>query len=75
MFDSIPNLSYQSGIKRKQLIIRGEILSFCILKDDLYQKLIFAELQLNYNTLLTAKKSNAHIEILSFQVVIGISLL
>ena len=44
LIDSIPHLRYQSGISRKQLIIRGEVFPF-ILKDDLYQKLIL----LNYN--------------------------
>ena len=28
LIDSIPHLSYQSGITRKQLIIRGEVISF-----------------------------------------------
>ena len=61
LIDSIPHLSYQSGINRKQLIIRGEVFPF-ILKDDLYQKLIFAELQLITTPSLTARKSKATIE-------------
>ena len=61
LIDSIPHLSYQSGINRKQLIIRGEVFPF-ISKDDLYQKLIFAELHLITTPSLTARKSNAIIE-------------
>ena len=62
LIDSIPHLRYQSGISRKQLIIRGEVLPF-ILKDDLYQKLIFVELQLSSAPLsFTTRKSNAAIE-------------
>ena len=61
LIDSIPHLSYQSGINRKQLIIIGEVFPF-VLKDDLYQKLIFAELQLSSAPCFTARKSNATIE-------------
>ena len=61
LIDSIPHLSYQSGINRKQLIIRGEVFPF-VLKDDLYQKLIFAELQLSSAPSFTARKSKTSIE-------------
>ena len=61
LIDSIPYLSYQSGIIRKQLIIRGDVFPF-IFKDDLYQKLIFAELQLITTPSFTTRKSNATIE-------------
>ena len=62
LIDSIPHLSYQSGISRKQLIIRGEVFPF-IMKDDLYQKLIFAELQLSSApSSFTARKSIAAID-------------
>ena len=61
LIDSIPHLSYQSGINRKQLIIRGEVFPF-VLKDELYQKLIFAELQLSSAPSFTARKSKTTIE-------------
>ncbi len=59
--DSILHLSYQSGINRKQLIIRGKVFPF-ILKNSLYQKLIYADLQLSSVPSLTGRKSNATIE-------------
>tara|TARA_B100001057_G_scaffold444680_1_gene481826 strand:- start:2912 stop:6628 length:3717 start_codon:yes stop_codon:yes gene_type:complete len=59
--DSIPNLSYQSGINRKQLITKGDVFPF-VLKDDIYQKLIFVELQLSSAPFFTARKSNSTIE-------------
>ena len=62
LIDSIPKLSYQSGIRRKQLIVRGEVFPY-ILKDDLYQKLIFVELQLSSApSSFSTRKSNATVE-------------
>ncbi|MDC3103934.1 type IX secretion system sortase PorU [Flavobacteriales bacterium] len=62
LIDSIPHLSYQSGIRRKQLIVRGEVFPY-ILKDDLYQKLIFVELQLSSApSSFSNRKSNATVE-------------
>ena len=61
LIDSIPLISYKSGIYRKQLITRGDVFPF-ILKDDFYQKLIFAELQLSSVPFFTARKSDSAIE-------------
>ena len=61
LIDSIPLLNYQSGINQKRLIVKGEIFPF-ILKDEIYFKLIFAELQLITTPCLPARKSKATIE-------------
>ena len=74
LIDSIPHLSYQSGISRKHLIIKGEVFPF-ILKDNHYQKLIFAGLQLITTPLLLLENQMLILNTLSFQVVIGTSLL
>ncbi len=61
LIDSIPLLNYQSGINQKRLIVKGDIFPF-ILKDEIYYKLIFAELQLITTPCLPARKSKATIE-------------
>jgi len=61
LIDSIPLLNYQSGINQKRLIVKGDIFPF-ILKDEIYHKLIFAELQLITTPCLPARKSKATIE-------------
>ena len=59
--DSIPHLSYRSGVSQKKLIIRGEVFPF-IKKDGIYQKLLFVELQLSLLDTFSARKSNTTIE-------------
>jgi len=59
--DSVPILNYQSGISQKQLIIRGEVFPF-VLKDNIYQKLIFVELELIKTFSSDTRKSQDTIE-------------
>ena len=61
LIDSIPLLNYQSGINQKRLIVKGDIFPF-ILKDEIYHKLIFAELQLITKPYFPVRKSKATIE-------------
>ena len=60
LIDSIPQITYRSGKSRNNLIIRGEILPF-IKHDDVYQKLVFAEVQVQFVDEPSARKSTSSV--------------
>ena len=59
--DSIPNLSFNSGIKHKQLIVRGEIFPFVRLNNH-FKKILFLEIELNCSNSQVLKNTNASID-------------
>ena len=59
--DSIPQINYVSGISRKKLIIRGEIFPF-IKHDEVYQKLVFAEVDVKFSNQPSARKSSSSVD-------------
>ena len=60
LIDSIPQITYRSGKSRNNLIIRGEIFPF-IKHDDVYQKLVFAEVQVQFVDEPSARKSTSSV--------------
>ena len=59
--DSIPNLSFKSGIKNKQLIVRGEIFPF-VKTNNHFKKILFLEIELNCSNSQVLKNINASID-------------
>ena len=59
--DSIPQINYVSGISRKKLIIRGEIFPF-IKHDEVYQKLVFAEVDVKFSNQPSARKASSSVD-------------
>jgi len=59
--DSIPNLSFKSGTKNKQLIVRGEIFPF-VKTNNHFKKILFLEIELNCSNSQVLKNTNASID-------------